>query len=92
MSKVKGGKGFKLGVFRPIYRLDSSQLNQLDKVLGDTLNKKGQNKSRKGGRKRPYISTIIEGSQENYLVYKLRHKLLNYFYIFPKKAFKGFKP
>jgi len=27
MSRVKGGKGFKLGAFRPTYGLDPSQLD-----------------------------------------------------------------
>ena len=57
-----GGKGFKPGAFRPTYGLDPSQLDQLDEASGDALNEKGQNKSRKGGRKRPRKSTTIEGS------------------------------
>ena len=93
VSRVKGGKGFKPGAFRPTYGLDPiCQLDQSDEVSGDASNEKGQNKSGKGGRKRPRRS-IIKGSQEeNCPIYELRLKLPNYFYVFPEKAFEGFKP
>ena len=56
------------------------------------MNEKGQNKSGKGGRKRPRTTTTTEGSQENCLVCELHHKLPNCFYVFEEKAFEGFKP
>src|SRR5438034_3635555 len=92
VSRAKGNKGFKPGAFGPTYGQD--QLDRSEEGSGDASNQEmGHSKSRKAGQKRPHKPTTSKGSQEEKcLGYGLGHKLPDCFYLFPKKAFEGFKP